>query len=1138
MAPLFSSSRSKVQLLQKRRIYRLQKRERCHGKLLEVRYGRPDIIIRSLIGKVQALPPVDDSNLIDFAVAVQNLVTTIQAVDAPGHLYNPHLRADLVTRLPSSLRLHWGEKVAQIGPNRVTLADRSTWLSAKADAMSYVANDSMSSSNRDPPKTAFRPPTGEALLTAPPPPRARGSSQPRSTTTRTKKCTYCGRPHWSDECRTYASLADRRKRLQTLGKCTVCLNQNHTTTECRSTRRCYYCKGDHGKHHSSLCPQQRQPAHGATSQPKRTPETSAAAPAASAAVQPAEPASLVSTNEEVIMQTATATISNTDSSTPCTGVARILFDTGSYRTYITADLAKQLQLTPESSEQLSLTTFGSNNIQHMEAATTKLAIHLLNGERQIITATIVPTITGPVTRTRLPSSLVHKPLQHLPLADTYTGDARSSTVQVLLGNDFYHDLVLPGRRQIAPSLYLLDTRLGWMVSGRLSTSKDCSINNDHPQQDPALLSVETAPSTPNAPPLEDFWRMETIGIMDSPYDSDDKEAQRLFHESISFRDGRYEVGWPWKAHHDLPDNYQLAKGRLTTLLRRFRREPETLKTYNHVLQEQLQAGIIEVAPPEVDRSTHRLHYLPHHPVLSPGSTTTKLRIVYDGSAKTINTNNSLNECLYRGPVLLQDLTGILLRFRLQRVAITADIEKAFLQLSLRPPDRDVTRFLWVKDIDNPTAQADNLQELRFARVPFGVISSPFLLAATVQHHLETFNDPVTTKLQRDLYVENVITGTASSENAVSLYHTAKAAFQSAKMNLRSWNSNDESFLQEVSSGDRDQRVTLKVLGIYWHRLNDTLTIPAPVASSLRSATTKRAILQCVASIYDPLGLLSPVTISAKMFLQELWQAKLDWDDPLPQQHLDQWTASVDNLAELNTISLPRYIGPPANVDQCTYALLCFCDASGKAYAASVYLRTTWSTGSTTSLVFCKTRLAPTKPITIPRLELMATVLGIRCLRFVRTHLHLRLDPQDTLWSDSQCVIGWLRSPQPKTPVFVANRLKTIRSQPATIRYIASSDNPADLPSRGIPAADLVTVQKWWQGPAWLSLPPQEWPTWNMQPQCLQDVSSMANEQPTVIFETKLDALELARQQHPWMSSQPAFRHYLDCLESPLGPNAS
>ena len=262
-------------------------------RTLEMRYGRPDIIIRNLIGKVQALPPVDDSNLIDFAVAVQNLVTTIQAVHAPGHLFNPQLRADLVARLPSSLRLQWGEKVAQIGPNRVTVADLSTWLSAKAEALSYVAIDSMPSS--EPTKTAFRPPTGEALLTAPPPPRARGSSQSRSqaSTTPTKKCTYCARPHWSDECRTYASLADRRKRLQTLGKCTICLRHNHSSTECRSTRRCYYCQGDHGKHHSSLCPRQRQSTHGTTSPPKRTPETTAVAPAASAAVQPAEPATLV-----------------------------------------------------------------------------------------------------------------------------------------------------------------------------------------------------------------------------------------------------------------------------------------------------------------------------------------------------------------------------------------------------------------------------------------------------------------------------------------------------------------------------------------------------------------------------------------------------------------------------------------------------------------------------------------------------------------------------------------------------------------------------------------------------------------------------------------------------------------------------
>ena len=137
---------------------------------------------------------------------------------------------------------------------------------------------------------------------------------------------------------------------------------------------------------------------------------------------------------------------------------------------------------------------------------------------------------------------------------------------------------------------------------------------------------------------------------------------------------------------------------------------------------------------------------------------------------------------------------------------------------------------------------------------------------------------------------------------------------------------------------------------------------------------------------------------------------------------------------------------------------------------------------------------------------MATVLGIRCLRFFRTQLHLPLAPQDTLWSDSQCVIGWLRSPQPYMPVFVANRFRTIRPHPATIRFVASSDNPADLPSRGVPPSVLATEKKWWQGPNWLSLPAIEWPTSNVTPQPLQDVPSFPTT-PSVVFKTKLVALD-------------------------------
>ena len=144
-----------------------------------------------------------------------------------------------------------------------------------------------------------------------------------------------------------------------------------------------------------------------------------------------------------------------------------------------------------------------------------------------------------------------------------------------------------------------------------------------------------------------------------------------------------------------------------------------------VIKEQLEKGIIE----KVDgtMSDGRIYYIPHHAVLTPQKTTTKMRVVYDASAKPKEHYKSLNECLFRGPVMLQDLVGLLLRFRLHRVAITADIEKAFLQIGLQPGERNVTRFLWIKDNDRMSTYCINIQEYIFCRIPFCVIASPFPL---------------------------------------------------------------------------------------------------------------------------------------------------------------------------------------------------------------------------------------------------------------------------------------------------------------------------------------------------------------------------------------------------------------------------
>lgn len=234
----------------------------------------------------------------------------------------------------------------------------------------------------------------------------------------------------------------------------------------------------------------------------------------------------------------------------------------------------------------------------------------------------------------------------------------------------------------------------------------------------------------SSPDLTDFWKLESIGITDQTDNTDDEIAMKIFKDTLTFEKGRYQVQWPWKEDSpDLPMNRNLAFGRLKSNIDRMKKKQGLLKQYDSIIQDQLSKEIIEKV--YIHNTEGLVHYIPHRVVISPLKTTTKVRIVYDASAKTKKEVKSLNECLHRGPVLLQNLCGMLIRFRLYRIAIVADIEKAFLQVGLQPSERNVTRFLWLKDCENPTTNKDNIQEYRFCRVPFGVISSPLILGATI-----------------------------------------------------------------------------------------------------------------------------------------------------------------------------------------------------------------------------------------------------------------------------------------------------------------------------------------------------------------------------------------------------------------------
>ena len=244
------------------------------------------------------------------------------------------------------------------------------------------------------------------------------------------------------------------------------------------------------------------------------------------------------------------------------------------------------------------------------------------------------------------------------------------------------------------------------------------------------------------------------------------ESEILMQDKIKFDGKRYEISLSLKDDHPIiPDSYNVAKSRLNSQLDRLKLKPEVFDEYNFVIKDQLNSGIIEkVIEDEEIPKPGMTHYIPHIGVVKQERQTTKLRIVYDASSK-VQGEVSLNDCLHPGPNLAPLIFDVLLKFRMHKIALIGDLEKAFLQISIDPSQRDLLRFLWVDDSnpDNP-----EIVKLRFARLAFGLSCSPFILNSTIRHHLENYQeaDPeFVRKVISSLYVDDFASSFAQKMRA-------------------------------------------------------------------------------------------------------------------------------------------------------------------------------------------------------------------------------------------------------------------------------------------------------------------------------------------------------------------------------------
>ncbi|OXA50438.1 uncharacterized protein LOC110854180 [Folsomia candida] len=480
--------------------------------------------------------------------------------------------------------------------------------------------------------------------------------------------------------------------------------------------------------------------------------------------------------------------------------------------------------------------------------------------------------------------------------------------------------------------------------------------------------------------------------------------------------------------------------------------------YQKIFDEWLESGVIERVPEDEIESVGS--YLPHRPVFKPSSTTTPTRPVFDASAKTSNFP-SLNDCLEKGENLIELIPSVLTRFRAKRYGVVSDVKKAFLQISVRREDPNFLRFLWWEDF-----ATKKVEVFRHCRVVFGVSSSPFLLASTINHHLDSAREggrEVAQLLKKSLYVDNCIASLDDKEQLEEFVRKSTAIMEQGRFDLRGWIWSGE---PEYSD---DVRIT-PVLGLLWNLESDCISLDVK-DEELDGVLTKRKILSAANSVYDPLGFCSPVTLMPKLLLQELWMLKTGWDEGVPdsvKKGFDVWRSE---LAALKKIQIPRCIFRGVTTSRSIHV---FSDASKYAYSACVFMRSEGVDGVNVQLVMARARVASVKKMTIPRLELLGCCIAVRLGNTVKTMLEAE-DLPINYWTDSSCSLYWIHKNE-NWATFVNNRVLEIRknSNVADWRHVPGVHNPADLPSPGCGGARLVDL-RWWEGPVWLRQPEEDWP---------------------------------------------------------------
>lgn len=884
-------------------------------------------------------------------------------------------------------------------------------------------------------------------------------------------CVLCSGSHALSTCAKFLGLSqnDRYNKVKQASICHNCFYSNHRTIDCKKSP-CQKCQK---KHHVLLHFEKASRHNSQSNQSNAGEQIESNSSGEQTEIVQSNKISFQSSSQVLLGTALIDVLDNQGKYRTC----RALLDSGSQCNAISEKCVSQLGLTRHKS-----------NIQLQEVENLRTTINYcastLTRSRTNDTQNELMFLVFKNISSRLPSISIDQTSFSIPneviLADPEF--YKSADIDLLLGAECFYNML--GTRKIrlkGLSISLRETDLGWIVVGSISQSHDTKSRK---QTSCNFIEHGSFPL---------LWEMGQENSSNKFLSKQKQECEKHFvQNTVRKETGKYAVNLPFNdKKHLLGNSRNTALQRLYSMERRFDREPELKLQYVACMQDYLDQGHMTLV---TDNSTRDFgYYLPHQAVVKQDSLTTKVRVVFDASAKT-TTGLSLNDTLMIGATVQQDLFSIVAHFRIYQFALTADIKQMYRQVEVKKEDRQFQKILWRKNPNEP------ILTYTLNTVTFGTACAPFLATRTLKQLAEDESKKfpkASQVIKDDFYVDDCLTGEETAEKALNLHNDLVTVLTRGGFSLRKWGSNSQNLLNKFSEKSSDSHMvldlkdTIKTLGLRWDAITDSIFYTTNLETD--DKCTKRSILSQTAKLFDPQGLLGPIIIVAKILIQDIWKTQLGWDDVVPTEIKNRWLEFQKELPVINQLRIPRRITIPDTVN---FQLHGFSDASEKGYGACFYLRCTNKDGCHhTALICAKSRVAPLKIVTLPRLELCAANLLVHLGEIIKKALRLQFE-KIIYWTDSTIVLNWINTSPHILKTFVANRIADIQNftEANQWNHVPTQENPSDFISRGQNPVKFLENNLWFRGPSWLRQDSSLWPAQSFVISDLPEKRSFAKRQ--------------------------------------------